>query len=64
MLRTRLRAREGFRYQHANGFELGFKLPLFGYAAGPHISNSKDGVWLYYLSSLASLPIISIGYRF
>lgn len=54
----------GFRMEHVSGFSLGFKIPVFGYAFGPQIRRSADGVGLYYLSSLASLPIVSLGYRF
>lgn len=54
----------GFRYEHASGFSLGFKIPLFGYAFGNHVRNSATGVGLYYLNALAGLPIVSLGYRF
>jgi hypothetical protein len=54
----------GFRFEHGSGFSLGFKIPLFGYAFGADVLSSARGVGLYYLASLAALPIVSIGYRF
>jgi hypothetical protein len=54
----------GFRYEHANGFSLGFKIPIFGAAFGGGIHTSSHGIEVFYLSQLASLPIVSLGYRF
>lgn len=48
-----------------SGFTLGFKVPVLGYAFGPNIrSSSHNGGAYYYLTSLMSLPVFSIGYRF
>lgn len=54
----------GFHYTYDNGFTLGFKLPLAGYAAGPGMGNPSSGVAAFYLSSVMGLPLFDFGYRF
>jgi hypothetical protein len=54
----------GFRYEDASGFTLGFKVPIFGYEAGNHIRNTRQGLGLWYLNAAASVPLASVGYRF
>jgi hypothetical protein len=55
----------GFHYTAANGFTLGFKTPILGYAARlSGDTNAATGVALYYLAGVMGLPVISLGYRF
>jgi len=55
----------GFRYEHRSGFSLGFKIPVFGYSIGRNgPAGTITGVGNYYLASIVSLPVVSLGYRF
>lgn len=58
----------GFRYQHKNGFTLGFKLPVFGGAVGPAVSYAGNtgtaSIERFYLASGVALPFVSLGYTF
>jgi hypothetical protein len=60
----------GFHYTAPNGFTVGFKFPIFGYSGlvknndTGSDNGSAQGVAYYYLSSVMSLPVVSIGYRF
>ncbi|MCC6811933.1 MAG: hypothetical protein IT381_31205 [Deltaproteobacteria bacterium] len=54
----------GFRFEHQSGFSLGFKIPAFGYMGSPYIRRTRDGIVLFYMNAIASLPIVSFGYRF
>ena len=55
----------GFHYTAANGFTLGFKIPILGYS-GTFGGNDDagSGVAFYYLGGVMGLPVISLGYRF
>jgi len=54
----------GFHYTFANGFTVGFKVPVIGAAFAGPVHNSGDMGAYYYLSAVMSLPIVSFGYRF
>jgi hypothetical protein len=55
----------GFHYTAANGFTLGFKVPIIGYSGTINGNNSAaNGVAFYYLGGVMGLPVISLGYRF
>jgi hypothetical protein len=56
----------GFHYTAANGFTLGFKVPVIGYSGSSNSYNNSAGagVAMYYLGAVMGLPVISLGYRF
>ena len=66
----------GAHYTYANGFTIGFKVPILGYSGCANSSSSSGsdpcsswtsaggGVAGFYLSSVMGLPIVSLGYRF
>ena len=54
----------GFHYTAANGFTLGFKAPIVGFAFGGDVSDLKSAGGYYYLNSVVSFPMATVGYRF
>lgn len=59
----------GFRYLHRSGFTFSTKVPIFGATAEPVSApfsgfNGAQSLSTFYLASLISLPVVSIGYRF
>ena len=54
----------GFHFTSDSGFTLGFKIPFIGGTIANHNQDNYESLGYYYLSTAASLPSISIGYRF
>lgn len=54
----------GFRYTFANGFDIGFKIPIVGAAGSSRSLSGVQHIVYYYLNSAISFPVFSLGYRF
>lgn len=59
----------GFRFEHVSGLTVGIKLPVFGANwgrdfSGTSLDSGLARVGYYFLMTLASVPVLSLGYRF
>ena len=54
----------GFHYTMQSGFTVGFKIPVIGGAFGGPVRDAPSSGAYYYLATIISFPLATIGYRF